>query len=210
MLKLDAISKSYGKRHILNAVSHEFRPGLNILVGPSGAGKSTLLRLCATVERPSSGTLLWNGKPYSKTKRTLRSGLGYAPQIVDLPLDVTGIEFMTHLAALKGLGSGVKDQAKDILHQLGLSSDANNRIVGWSGGMRRRLILAQALLGSPRLLILDEPTAELDSETAGRVSELISHSAKSATVLLTTHLTNHFKTQGGMILRVAEGQLTVL
>jgi len=207
MLTINAVTKSYGKRKILSNVNHDFNTGLNLLIGPSGAGKTTLLRLCATVENPSSGSLSWNGSPYSKIKRKLRTELGYAPQIVDLPLDLTGLEFLMHIAALKGLGRGATIQALDILNQLGLSADANQRIIGWSGGMRRRLILAQALLGSPKLLALDEPTAELDSETAERVSSLIAHAASSATVLLTTHLSEHFKAQGASILRVANGKL---
>ena len=180
MLKLDAVSKSYRRRDILKDITHTFDTGLNLLVGPSGAGKSTLLRLCATVERPSAGTLTWCGDPYSRIKRKLRSELGYAPQIVDLPLDVTGMEFLLHVVALKGLGKGAKQQATEILDQLGLSLDAHQRIIGWSGGMRRRLILAQALLGAPRLLALDEPTAELDKDTAERVAALIAHASKSA------------------------------
>jgi len=208
MLSLDNVSKSYGKRHILNDINHEFQTGLNLLIGPSGAGKSTLLRLCATVEKPSSGHLLWHGKPYKRVRKALRFELGYAPQIVDLPQDVTGMEFLSHIAALKGLGKSAKTQAAEILEQLGLAADADQRIIGWSGGMRRRLILAQALLGSPTLLALDEPTAELDHETAARVSELISNAAKSATVILTTHLSEHFEAQGAAILRVADGVLT--
>ena len=210
MLALNAISKSYGKREILTDITHEVSPGLNLLVGPSGAGKSTLLRLCATVERPSRGTLSWNGKPYSQIKRTLRSELGYAPQIVDLPADVTGMEFLTYVAALKGVGKGAKDQAKQLLDQLGLGASLDQRIIGWSGGMRRRLILAQALLGSPKLLALDEPTAELDKETAERVAALIAHAAQTATVLLTTHLTEHFEARGATVLRVADGQLNAV
>lgn len=208
MLKLENVSKSYRKRRVLHEISHSFEGGLNLLVGPSGAGKSTLLRLCATVEIPSSGSVSWQGAPYTKIKRKLRSELGYAPQIVDLPLNVTGMEFLLHIAALKGVGRGAKDQASELLHQLGLSLDADQRIVGWSGGMRRRLILAQALLGTPKLLALDEPTAELDTETAARVAALISHAAKSATVLLTTHLTEHFQMEGARTLRVAEGGLS--
>ena len=208
MLRLNGVSKSYGKRDVLKDITHDFQSGLNLLVGPSGAGKSTLLRLCATVEKPSSGKLLWHGNPFPKIRQQLRLELGYAPQIVDLPQDVTGMEFLTHIAALKGLGKGAKNQAYDILEQLGLAQDANQRIIGWSGGMRRRLILAQALLGSPKLLALDEPTAELDKETASRVSELISHAAKSATVILTTHLSEHFEAQGAATLRVADGTLT--
>lgn len=208
MLSLNEVSKTYGKKSVISNVSHDFQTGLNLLVGPSGAGKSTLLRLCATVEKPSSGQLLWDGKPYSKARKALRFELGYAPQIVDLPQDITGLEFLAHIAALKGLGNTAKTQAREILEQLGLASDGDQRIMGWSGGMRRRLILAQALLGSPRLLTLDEPTAELDRETAQRVSELISNAAKTATVILTTHLAEHFTAQGAYVLRVADGGLT--
>ena len=208
MLQLKSVSKSYGKRDILTDLNHEFAPGLNLLVGPSGAGKTTLLRLCATVEKPSSGQLLWESKSYSAQKRKIRSALGYAPQIVDLPVDLTGMEFLTHIAALKGLGRDAKDQARHILDQLGLALDADQRIMGWSGGMRRRLILAQALLGAPRLLALDEPTAELDSVTAERVADLIAHAAESATVLLTTHMSDHFQAKGATILTVENGKLT--
>ncbi|MEP3889302.1 MAG: ATP-binding cassette domain-containing protein [Hellea sp.] len=208
MLELRELSKSYRKKEVLKDITHSFAPGLNLLIGPSGAGKSTLLRLCATVEKPSNGELLWDGTPYGEIRRTLRASLGYAPQLVDLPTDLTGMEFLSHIAALKGLGRGAKGQAHDILEQLGLAGDADQRIMAWSGGMRRRLILAQALLGAPTLLALDEPTAELDSETAGRVAQMISEAAKTATVLLTTHLTDHFQTGGAATFRVADGQLT--
>jgi len=208
MLALEGLSKSYGKKVVLKDITHPFSPGLNLLIGPSGAGKSTLLRLCATVEKPSKGRLLWDSKPYSKTRRNLRRGLGYAPQIVDLPTDLTGMEFLSHIAALKGLGRDSKGQAHHILEQLGLAGDADQRIIAWSGGMRRRLILAQALLGAPKLLALDEPTAELDSETARRVAEMISEAAKTSTVLLTTHLTDHFQNSGAATLRVADGALS--
>jgi len=210
MLELRDLSKSYGKKRVLDNLNHKFSPGLNLLIGPSGAGKSTLLRLCATVEKPSKGELLWDGTPLNKIRRKLRAQLGYAPQIVDLPTDLTAIEFLSHIAALKGLGKGAKTQAREILKQLGLAGDADQRIMAWSGGMRRRLILAQALLGTPKLLALDEPTAELDSETAGRVAEMISEAAKNATVLLTTHLTDHFQTHGATTLRVADGKLNAL
>lgn len=210
MLELKNVSKSYKKRLVLNDISHSFDNGLHLLVGPSGAGKSTLLRICATVEKPTSGSATWQSAPYKKIKRQLRSELGYAPQIVDLPLNVTGMEFLLHIAALKGVGRGAKDQAAELLNQLGLSLDADQRIVGWSGGMRRRLILAQALLGTPKLLALDEPTAELDSETAARVAALISHAAQSATVLLTTHLAEHFQSEGARTVRVADGGLTAI
>ncbi|MEM7492724.1 MAG: ATP-binding cassette domain-containing protein [Pseudomonadota bacterium] len=209
MLVLENVSKSYRKRSVLSDISHRFDAGLNVLTGPSGAGKSTLLRLCATVERPSSGALSWQGQSYSKAKRRVRRDLGYAPQIVDLPLDITGLEFLQHIAALKGVGRDALSQSRDLLEAVGLGADADQRLIGWSGGMRRRLIFAQALLGAPKLIVLDEPTAELDSETASRVSDLIAEKAKTATVLLTTHLTAHFQTQGARLIRVADGGLTL-
>jgi len=208
MLELKGLSKSYGKKAVLSDIDHTFSRGLNLLIGPSGAGKSTLLRLCATVEKPSKGQLFWDGTPIPKIRRKLRAQLGYAPQIVDLPTDLTGMEFLSHIAALKGLGKGAKAQASNILEQLGLAGDADQRIMAWSGGMRRRLILAQALLGAPKLLALDEPTAELDSKTASRVAQMISEAAKTTTVLLTTHLTDHFQSSGASTLRVADGQLS--
>ncbi|MEL7231956.1 MAG: ATP-binding cassette domain-containing protein [Pseudomonadota bacterium] len=106
MLVLENVSKSYRKRCILKSIDHQFNSGLNVLTGPSGAGKSTLLRLCATVERPTSGQLSWQGLRYSKAKRRVRRILGYAPQLLDLPLDITGMEFLLHMAALKGVGGG--------------------------------------------------------------------------------------------------------
>jgi len=207
MLKLESISKSYGRKTVLSNIDHEFESGLNLLVGPSGAGKSTLLRLCATAEQPTSGKLFWSGKRFNRTRRTLRGQLGYAPQILDLPLDITGMEFLLHIAAIKGVSRDAKKQATQILSQLGLESDANQRLIGWSGGMRRRLILAQALLGDPKLLALDEPTAELDRETADRVAMLIADYAKSSTVLVTTHLTEHFDQFDATTLRVADQQV---
>lgn len=192
MLRLENISKTYNKRRVLSGVNHEFAQGVNLLVGPSGAGKSTLLRLCATVEKPSGGAMTWNGQAYSKSRRQIRRSLGYAPQSVDMPPDISGREFLSHMAALKGVGRESRDQVTALLSQLGLSADADQRIAAWSGGMRRRLILAQALLGKPSLLALDEPTAELDKVTAGRVSDIINHVAESATVIITTHLVKHF------------------
>ena len=205
MLTLNGVTKKYSGRTIIEGCTHSFASGLTLIVGPSGAGKSTLLRLCATVERADEGTVLWRGVPLQKSRTTLRKTLGYAPQIVDLPEDLTGFEFLSHMAALKGLGRGAPAQAMDILGQLNLGDAAAQRIAAWSGGMRRRLILAQALLGAPSLLALDEPTAELDRETAEQVAGLIGEAAKTATVLLTTHLADQLIPLASVRLQVADG-----
>jgi ABC-type multidrug transport system ATPase subunit len=188
-LTLQGIGKRYRGKVVLADVSHGFAPGLTLLTGPSGAGKSTLLRIIATAEKPSSGKIFWNGKVLPGARRALRRTLGYAPQAVDLPEDLTAREFAMHIAALEGLALGAADrQFAAITDAIGLHADINNRISSFSGGMRRRLIFAQALLGEPQLLALYEPTAELDIETARKVSGLILERAQSAVVIMTTHL----------------------
>ena len=208
-LELDAVTKRYGRKMVLSSVTHRFEPGLTLLTGPSGAGKSTLLRLIATAETPGSGTIRWNGTALPKARAALRQGLGYAPQAVDLPDDLTAREFALHIAALKGLQAGAADtQFGAITDAIGLHADINNRIDSFSGGMRRRLVFAQAMLGTPDLLALDEPTAELDGETARKLGALIALRAKTAIVVMTTHLADELAPQAVAVLRVEAGSLT--
>jgi ABC-2 type transport system ATP-binding protein len=205
-LELKNVGKAYGRKRVLQDVSLTFQPGLTLLVGPSGAGKSTLLRLIATAERPNRGAVLWNG---NASRGALRKTLGYAPQAVDLPEDLTAREFALHIAALKGLNQAQADkQFGAITDAIGLHADINNRIASFSGGMRRRLIFAQALLGAPQVLALDEPTAELDGETARKLSALIVERAKSAIVIMTTHLADELAPDAVQVLRVEGGQVT--
>lgn len=208
MLSLDRIAKRYRGKDVLADVSHEFGPGLTLLIGPSGAGKSTLLRLLATAERPSGGTLSWDGVPLPRARSMLRATLGYAPQAVELPDELTAREFAAHMAALKGLNAGAADaQFLAMAERVGLHADANRRIATYSGGMRRRLITLQALLGEPRLLALDEPTAELDRDTADAVSALILERADRAVVVMTTHLADDLAPRAAAVLRVADGRV---
>lgn len=207
-LELRAVSKRYGKKQVLDAVSHAFAPGLTLLTGPSGAGKSTLLRLCATAEKPNAGEIAWGGRRLPGGRGALRRSLGYAPQAVDLPEELTAREFGLHIAALKGLRAGEADrQFLALTEAVGLHDDANNRISGFSGGMRRRLVFIQALLGQPQLLCLDEPTAELDHESAAKVGELILRAAERASVIVTTHLADTLAPRAAQVLRVEGGRL---
>lgn len=209
-LLLDDVSKRYGRKLVLESVDYEFGRGLTLLTGPSGAGKSTLLRLLATAEAPSGGRISWNGVPLPRARKALRAVLGYAPQAVDLPEDLTAREFALHIAALKGLElKAAGAQFLAIADSLALGADVNNRIASFSGGMRRRLIFSQALLGEPQLLILDEPTAELDRETADRLSALILERSRSAVVIMTTHLADALATHADALLRVEQGRVTV-
>lgn len=207
-LGLRGIVKTYRGRKILNEVSCDFVPGLTLLVGPSGAGKSTLLRLVATAERPNRGSIEWNGEPLPGARSKLRQALGYAPQAVDLPDDLTAREFAMHMAALKGLDLAAADlQFAALTERIGLHADINNPIATFSGGMRRRLIFAQAMLGAPRLIALDEPTAELDRETAERVGAVILERAAEAIVIMTTHLADQLAPRAVDVLRIDNGLL---
>lgn len=209
-LQLHGISKSYGRKQVLADVTTEFATGLTLLTGPSGAGKSTLLRLIATAERPSGGTIRWNDTALPGARPALRRTLGYAPQAVDLPDDLTAREFALHMAALKGLDQRAADrQFGTITESIGLHAAINDRIATFSGGMRRRLIFAQALLGAPRLLALDEPTAELDHETARRLGRLILEHARTAAVVMTTHLADELAPHARAVLRVDGGRVAV-
>jgi len=205
-LELRSVSKNYGRKAVLADVSHTFTPGLTLLTGPSGAGKSTLLRLLATVERPNRGTIHWNGAVGARGK--LRRTLGYAPQAVDLPEDLTAREFALHIASLKGLSASAADkQFGAITDAIGLHADINNRIASFSGGMRRRLIFAQALLGAPQVLALDEPTAELDFETAHKLGGLLLERARDSIVVMTTHLAEELAPHASAVLRVEAGNV---
>ncbi|MBO9714348.1 ABC transporter ATP-binding protein [Sphingomonas sp.] len=204
-LELEGIAKRYRRKAVLEGVTHAFAPGLTLLAGPSGAGKTTLLRIIATAEGPSAGRMRWDGTPLPRARRALRRTLGYAPQAVDLPEDLTAREFAMHVAALKGLALGAADrQFAAITDAIGLHPDINNRIATFSGGMRRRLIFAQALLGKPELLALDEPTSELDPETARCVNALILERARDAIVIMTSHAIEALA-QHGKVLRVEGG-----
>ncbi|BAK65416.1 putative ABC transporter ATP-binding protein [Sphingobium sp. SYK-6] len=209
MLTVTRLSRSYRRKVVLAGVSAHFPVGLSLLVGPSGAGKSTLLRLIATVEKPDGGVIGWEGVPLPRARAALRRTLGYAPQAVDLPEELTGREFAMHMAALKGLDLRAADaQFGAITDRIGLHADINGRIATYSGGMRRRLVFAQALLGAPRLLVLDEPTAELDAETAHHVGLLILERAQEACVIMTTHLADALAPQAVQVLRVEAGKMT--
>lgn len=209
LMRLDEITKTYGRKRVLDGVTADFPVGLTLLTGPSGAGKSTLLHLIATAERPTKGRISWEGSPLPAARTTLRRTLGYAPQAVDLPEDLTGREFALHIAALKGLDLATADRQFDVITAaIGLQRDINNRIATFSGGMRRRLIFAQALLGTPRLLALDEPTAELDGETARKLGALILDQARHAAVVMTTHLADELAPHALAVLRVEDGRVT--
>ncbi len=189
MLELIDLTKRYKKQTVFAGVNSRFEYGVTVISGPSGVGKSTLIRICASAEKQNSGQVNWRGSDITRKPKLFRQVLGYAPQIIEFPEDISAKDFMLHIGALKSISLKESiSQTQTILSRLNLLPDIDKPIRSFSGGMRRRLGLAQAFLGNPECLILDEPTAELDPLTAGIIHDLIFEKAQNAVVLMTTHL----------------------
>jgi ABC-2 type transport system ATP-binding protein len=185
--------RSYGRLHALDGLSLTARPGVTGLLGPNGAGKTTLLRVLATVTPYDSGTLRVLGEDPRRTEGRLRirRSLGYLPQDAGFHGGFTAFEAIDYVAVLKEhVDARARHQeVRRVLELVGLSDVATRKVRTLSGGMRRRLGLAQALLGTPELLVLDEPTVGLDPEQRIRFRDLVSESGHGRTVVLSTHQT---------------------
>jgi ABC-2 type transport system ATP-binding protein len=188
------VEKRFGSTQAVAGVDLEITPGITGLLGPNGAGKTTLLRMIATVLAPDSGTLrVLDADPASANGRlAIRRRLGYLPQEPGFYRGFTAFEFVDYVAILKELTDrrARHDEVRRVLDLVGMTDLMHKRIRALSGGMRRRVAIAQALLGDPDLLVFDEPTAGLDPEQRLRFRELLSLRAGERTVLLSTHQTD--------------------
>jgi len=193
MITVTGLTKTYGRKvQALRGVDLEIGTGMFGLVGPNGAGKTTLMRILAGLLRPSSGkvSVLGNDVSTRQGKLAVKALLGYLPQELGLYPDLSLIEFLDYVALLKGLTNKMERQKQlaEITELVGLSQDAKRRLRTFSGGMKRRVGIAQALLGQPQLLIVDEPTSGLDPEERVRLRNLLSEMAGRCTVILSTHI----------------------
>jgi ABC-type multidrug transport system ATPase subunit len=193
MITVSQLTKTYGRKvQALRGVDLEIGSGMFGLVGPNGAGKTTLMRIVAGLLRPSSGkvTVLGNDVTTSRGKLAIKSVLGYLPQELGLYPDLTALEFLEYVAVLKGVSDKAERQKQlaETLELVGLTGDARRKMRTFSGGMKRRVGIAQALLGSPQLLIVDEPTSGLDPEERVRLRNLLAEMAGRCTVILSTHI----------------------
>ena len=187
------VTKRFGRTVAVDDVTLSMGTGITGLLGPNGAGKTTLLRILATVLAPDSGTveLLGRGTHAADDRQAVRRRLGYVPQEPGFHRQFSAFDFVDYVAVLKLITDrrARHDEVRRVLDAVGLTSVMHKRIRQLSGGMRRRVAIAQALLGSPDLLVLDEPTAGLDPEQRLRFRELLSKAAAGATVVLSTHQT---------------------
>lgn len=189
MLQCRAVGHRYGRRQVLSGVDLTVGHEIYGLLGNNGAGKSTLMKIVSTSMLPASGEVVFDAWRRPRDDLKIRGELGYLPQIFGLPAHVTAREYLRYAAVMKGLDPRHPDASPDAaLERVGLEAMANRRISAMSGGMRQRLGVAQAFLGRPRLLILDEPTAGLDPDERVRLRNLVREAESFATVILSTHI----------------------
>ncbi|MEU1900128.1 ABC transporter ATP-binding protein [Nocardiopsis dassonvillei] len=190
MLDLTDVTKVYrGGLRAVDGVTLSLRPGVLGLLGPNGAGKSTLMRIVATAARPTSGRVLFEGTDVTARPRSLRRTLGYLPQDFGFYPNLTAREFLSYLAAAKGVGARTaRARIGELLEFVALDGAADRRLGTYSGGMVRRVGIAQALLNDPRVIVMDEPTVGLDPEERARFHSLLSELAADRVVVLSTHI----------------------
>lgn len=188
-LTLQNITKKYERVLVLNDISLTLKPGIYGLLGANGAGKTTLFRIICRLMEPTHGSIKFNGKNVNQQAEAYRTSLGFLPQDFSYYPDFTGMRFMLYIAALKGLNNTVaKKRSLELLKQVGLEEMKDIKIRKYSGGMKQRLGIAQAMLNNPQILILDEPTVGLDPKERVKFRKLISSFANNKIVILSTHI----------------------
>lgn len=205
MLEVRNVSKRYGKKQALSKVSCQFGTGVYGLLGPNGAGKSTLLQIMTDNLTRDEGQVLYE-KADIRANRRYKQDLGYLPQIQEVYEDFTAWQFLEYLALLKGLRrEAIPGQIRRVLETVGLLENARQKLSTFSGGMKQRVLVAQALLGQPKVLILDEPTAGLDPKERISLRNHISRAAETATVILATHVVSDVESIAKEVLLLGAG-----
>ncbi len=205
-LLIDRVSKQYKNRIAVDRVSLRLTEGVHGLLGENGAGKTTLMRMLCGILTPTGGTISFDGADVGE--EAYRARLGYLPQDFGYYPNFTGMDFMLYLAALKGFGKKyAAKKSKELLELVSLSEAANKKIKTYSGGMKQRIGIAQALLNDPKILVLDEPTAGLDPKERVRFRNLIAEIGKDSIVILSTHIVSDIEHIADIVLIMKDGQM---
>ena len=207
-LRLDRLTKQYKQKLAVDRIDLELKCGVYGLLGANGAGKTTLMRMICDIQEPTSGEILCNGQNIREMGEEYRDRLGYLPQNFGYYPEFTAYKFLLYIASLKGMG---KEQAAVrslyLLDMVGLADQKKRKIKTFSGGMKQRLGIAQAMLNEPEILILDEPTAGLDPKERVRFRNLISSFSKDKIVILSTHIVSDVEYIADEILVMKDGRL---
>lgn len=206
-LRINNVTKQFKNKKAVNDISFSMKKGIYGLLGVNGAGKTTLMRMLCTLTMPDCGTITWNGKDIFKMGAAYRQILGYLPQDFGYYPYLTIKDYLMYIASIKGIRPVVaKKRIKILLKQVGLDGQEKQKMKTLSGGMVRRVGIAQAMLNDPKILILDEPTAALDPNERIRFRNLISELAEERLVLLSTHIVSDVEFIANQILLMKEGE----
>ena len=207
MIEIKSLKMKFKKNTVLKGIDFTFTGGVYGLLGPNGAGKTTLIRSMAGLYQPRAGQILYNGKPIGKSKEYI-SRLGYLPQGFGIFKELKPIEALMLMANLKGIDKKIAEQdARRVLEIVNLSDSVDKKVGAFSGGMLRRLGIAQALLGDPEIVIFDEPTAGLDPEERLRFKNIISRLSKEKIVIISTHIVEDIEAVCDKIIVMNEGNI---
>ncbi|MBV1776214.1 ABC transporter ATP-binding protein [Burkholderiaceae bacterium DAT-1] len=212
MLQIKGLNKTYSNGvHALRDINLDIPNGLFGLLGPNGAGKSSMMRTIATLQEPDSGSITFNGLDVLKDKEGLRRQLGYLPQDFGVYPKVSALDLLDHFAVLKGLTKRGerKEVVEGLLRQTNLWDARNRKLGTYSGGMRQRFGIAQALLGDPKLVIVDEPTAGLDPEERDRFLNLLAEIGEQVVIILSTHIVEDVTDMCPNMAVIVKGQVRV-
>lgn len=207
-LSFDNIVKCYDTVQALKGVSFTLRPGVNAILGPNGSGKSTMMNILSGNLAQTSGCITYNGRDIREMGKDFRKVLGYMPQQQALYPSFTAVQFLGYMAALRGMEqTEAKEAVSRVLAQVALEDVASRKIKTFSGGMKQRLLIAQAILADPDVLVLDEPTAGLDPKQRIEIRNLIASLAKKKIVIISTHVVSDIAGIAKEILLLQQGEV---
>lgn len=207
-LEIKDVTKEYKNKTAVNKVTLTLTPGVYGLLGANGAGKTTLMRMMANVLEPTRGQIYFNGENIAMLGGEYRKNIGYLPQDFGYYPSFTAEELLLYIAALKGIsGSAARARVSELLAAVGLESVKKKKLKGFSGGMKQRVGIAQALLNNPKVLILDEPTAGLDPKERIRFRNMLGSLGREKIVFLSTHIVSDVEYIGSKILIMKNGQI---
>ncbi|MEG0276184.1 MAG: ATP-binding cassette domain-containing protein [Coprobacillus sp.] len=208
MLEIKNISKSYHDNRALNQMNLTLKEGVYALLGPNGSGKSTLMNIICQLLNADQGEILWEGQPIQSLGKLYFEKIGYAPQQQGLYDEFTGLRFLTYMAILKEIPKqDIEEEVKRVAMLVNMQDELKKKCKEYSGGMKQRILVAQALLGNPELLLFDEPTAGLDPKERVSLREVFQSLSTSHILLITTHVVSDVESIAKEIIFLKKGEI---